>query len=136
MPELTALVEAVNQLNGKLDETQESLDKIDARLDNLPAEFLPRDEAKDKADRIKKMIAGVVVAGVMVASIVGLTLRLNHGTTCAVRSILITLSTPRQPLPPIDSPNYAIEVERRARTHDLLEDSLEKLNIIWGCAGE
>ena len=65
---IEALVLSVNQtvhsLESQLEETQEALDKMNERLKG----FLPRKEANDKADVVRKWFAGVIIAGMIVAA--------------------------------------------------------------------
>lgn len=136
MPEQTALVTAVNQLNDKLEATQVSLDEINDRLDTLPDRYLPRKEAELKAGKVKKLLAGLLVGGLLVASTVGLTMYLTHQSTCAVRGVLelAKTSTARNPIPADLDPESRARVEsQRAQAAAFYTDALERLPILWGC---
>lgn len=136
MPELAALVETIGQLNKELESTQASLNRIDTRLDKLPEKYLPRDEATVKADRIKKMIAGVLFVMLLMASTVGVSLYLTHQSTCGVRGVLelAKTSTTRNPIPSDLDPESRSRVEsQRAQAAAFYTQALNRLPILWGC---
>lgn len=136
MPELAALVISLDKLNLKLDSTQKSLDHINERLDALPEDYIPRDEAKNKARRIRAWIIGLGVGGVLLASTLGISLYASHKTTCGVRGIisLASTSTTRNPIPADLDPESRARVEaQRAQAAAFYDDALKELPVLWGC---
>jgi uncharacterized coiled-coil protein SlyX len=136
MPELAALVATIGQLNDQLESAQASLDQVNARLDRLPENFIPRDEAKEKARKVRRWITGLGVAGMFVAGTLGITLYTTHETTCGVRGVLILAKTAssRNPIPADipDSERARVEAQR-AQAAAFYNNALEKLPILWGC---
>lgn len=136
MPELTALVASVDQLNNQLDGTQKSLDQVNARLDSLPENYIPRDEAKEKARIVRRWIGGMLVGGAFVAGTLGVTLYTTHETTCGVRGVLLLAQTAssRNPIPADLDPASRERVEsQRAQATAFYDNALEELPILWGC---
>lgn len=139
MPELAALIESVNQLNASNEDLVGEVVDLRAEIGNLPDKYLPRDEAEVKAERAKKAIAIMALAGLLVASVVGFVLYLNHGTTCGVRGILISAQTSstRNPLPENMSPELRdLVIRQREQARTFYSESLDHLNIVWPCSGE
>lgn len=139
MPELAALIESVNQLNASNEDLAGDVTDLRTEISNLPKKFLPRDEAEVKSERAKKVIAGLAIAGLLVASVVGFVLYLNHGTTCGVRGILISAQTSstRNPLPENMSPELRdLVIRQREQARTFYSESLDHLNIVWPCSGE
>jgi hypothetical protein len=60
MAELSAVLEALKQNNEVMEAIEGELVDIKVEIGNLPEKYLPRDEAKDKAKRIKEIaVAGM-----------------------------------------------------------------------------
>jgi hypothetical protein len=138
-----AMVTATNQkidgLQTDLEETQDALLKVARSIEDLPKKYIPRTEAEIKADRVKKWIAGIVIGGVLLATTLGSMLYLNHGVTCGVRGILTSAqsSASRNPLPAdLSDVQREYYEAQRARSRVFYKESLDRLNIIWPCAGE
>lgn len=53
MPELKELLEAVERNNEALEEIESDLTDLRVEISNLPDKYLPRDEAKVRADKVK-----------------------------------------------------------------------------------
>lgn len=139
MPELKALLEAVNQNNTALEDVSGELADLRVEIENLPRKYLPRLEANQKARTFRKWIAGLMVGGVVVAATLGSVVFLNHGVTCGVRGILVSAqsASTRNPLPADLSPEARAQAEaRRAEASKFYKESLDKLNILWPCSGE
>ena len=139
MPELKALLEAVNQNNDALEQVSTELVDLRVEIEQLPDKYIPRIEANEKAREIRKWLAGLLIGGVVVASSLGSVLYLNHGVTCGVRGILVSAQTAgtRNPLPADLSDTQREEaLRRRAEANEFYSDALDRLNIIWPCAGE
>lgn len=143
MPDFEALIVSVNQNIGKLEEelggTQDQLESVNAKLDRLPKEYIPRTEAEIKATRVKRALAGIVAGIVVIVSLFGTVLYLNHSVTCGVRGILVSAqhSATRNPLPDTLSDQERERIEaQRDQAKQFYAESLERLNIIWPCAGE
>lgn len=106
MPEFAALIESVNQnitrLSEELEDTQNGLDSINAKMDRLPEVFIPRTEAEVKAQRIKKALAVIVFAGVLVTG-GGVWMKTEFVAACqdsreSLRQVINTAVADRQPL--------------------------------------
>lgn len=139
MPELKALLEAVNQNNDVLAGLTNELADLRVEVETLPNRYIPRDEANKKARVIRKWFVGLMIGGVLTSMTVGSVLYLNHGVTCGVRGILVSAQTSsmRNPLPADLTPEARAEAERRREmANEFYKESLDKLNIIWPCAGE
>ena len=71
---LEALVVSVNQvvekLSGDLEDVQYTLDQTNARIAELPKTYIPRTEADKKADTIRNVLTGIVLAGAGIFSLV------------------------------------------------------------------
>lgn len=139
MPELKALLAAVEQNNKLMGEAVADIVDLKVEVNNLPSKYLPRSEAQEKADRARNWIVGLMIGGVALVICVATMLYLNHGVTCGVRGILVSAETAstRNPLPSDLSPEARAQAEgRRTEAAQFYRESLDRLNIIWPCAGE
>lgn len=139
MPELKALLEAVEQNNKIMEEAVGDIVDLKVEVNNLPSKYLPRSEAQEKAERARNWIVGLLAGGVALVMCVATMLYLNHGVTCGVRGILVSAETAslRNPLPNDLSPEQRkLAEERRIEAGQFYKESLDRLNIIWPCAGE
>lgn len=140
MPEsLGTLIKTVQQLNQSNEDLAADVAALVVTVAESDKKYVKKDVAEKKAVRFKQVIIGIVIAGMGVASCVGFTMFLNHGTTCAVRGILISAraSSNRNPLPDNLDPGLRQLVEQERRDAQVFyERSLDKLNIIWPCSGE
>lgn len=68
---LEALVLSVNKnmetLEDELSDTKTALEEVLTRVERLPEKFIPRPEAKEKADVISQWLRALLFAGVVVA---------------------------------------------------------------------
>lgn len=104
---LEGLVLSVNQsitiLEDELNETQDSLDKLN---DRLTREYIPRNEAKEKADQLRKnaLVVTVVLAGLgIVVFLFVLFIKAQALESCkdsreALRNVVTVAVADRQPL--------------------------------------
>lgn len=143
MPDFEALILSVNKNIEKLEEelggTQDQLEGVNQKLDRLPEDYIPRTEAEIKATRVRRVLAGIIAGVVLIASLFGTILYLNHSVTCGVRGILVSAqhSSTRNPLPDTLSEQDRERIEaQREQARQFYNESLERLNIIWPCAGE
>lgn len=106
MPEFTALIESVNQniarLTSELEDTQNGLDSIDAKMDLLPEIFIPRTEAEIKGQRIKRALTVIVLAGALIIG-GGVWMKTEFVAACrdsreSLRQVINTAIADRQPL--------------------------------------
>jgi len=108
----------------------QSLTALRARLpegdEPLPQLFVRR-------QRFRSVVAAMLVAGLLVASVVGVVVGLNHQLTCATRSVLVLArnNVERSPVP--TDPDL---LARRSQSLAFYATSLGKLKILWPCAGE
>ena len=107
MPELAALVKAVEQNNELMAEVENDLTDLKTEIMNLPKKYLPRDEAQEKADTVRT-IAIAVVGGILSLLVVaaGFTLYVKREGihACrddrqALREVVEIALADRQPLP-------------------------------------
>lgn len=133
MPELAALIKSVNELNSSNEELAGEV--VDLRAE-IARKYLPRAEAKQQATRIRKWIVVVAGTGILVAATVGVTMYLNHETTCGVRGVLTLAQTTstRNPIPNDLSVEERARVEtQREAASQFYDGALEKLPILWEC---
>lgn len=132
---VTTLTKSVEDLESQLTDTHITLEGMSERLKG----YVSQADAEENVRSVRKWLAGLLVGGMIVASTLGATLYLNHGVTCGVRSILVLAqsASTRNPLPADLSPEARAEAEaRRENARQFYSDALDKLNIIWPCAGE
>lgn len=140
MPEsLATLIKAVQQLNESNEGLATEVADLAAKVAENDRHFVRKSDAEKKATKFKKAMIGIVIGGLAVASCVGITLDLNHSTTCGVRAILTSAksASARNPLPETLTPEERTNVEtQREQAQQFYTDSLNHLHILWPCAGE
>ena len=139
MAELKALLEAVQQNNESMEAIEEDLGNLRVEISQLPDKYIPRVEADEKADKIRKGLVLVLTIITLIASTLGAVIYLNHGVTCGVRGILVSAQTAsaRNPLPTtLTDTQRAEALAQRERARVFYKDALERLDIIWPCDGE
>ena len=136
MPDVAALQRALDEMNAGTRDLSDRLGEMNSLLleesrelaevkERLPS-FVPR-------SRFRSAIALVVVCGLLVAGVVGLTLFLNHQTTCGTRGVLVSARSAIERTP---VPSDPAALERRDQAIAFYDESLSKLKILWGCEGE
>lgn len=142
MPDLAAIQSALEGLNERLKETNASTVLTNIKLDEQNAKLADLDAKLPdfvQQSRFRRVTASLVIAGMAVASLLGVTLYLNHQTTCGIRGVLVLAQTTstRNPLPADLSPEERARAEmQREQAAEFYSKGLEKLDILWSCAGE
>lgn len=106
MPELAALVKAVEQNNALMSEVESDLTDLKVEISNLPDKYLPREEAKEKALAIRNIaVLGAAITALVGLLIVSLVLfvKAEGVTACkddraALRDVINIAVADRQPL--------------------------------------
>ena len=130
MPELQALLEAVQQNNQTLEEVESELSDLRVEISNLPRKYIPRSEAKEKSERVKKIATFGAIAflalGLIVFTFV-LYVKAEGIQACredrtALRDVIDIAVADRQPLT-TSSPETvaALERDNRERIRPLRE---------------
>lgn len=83
--------------------------------------------------RFRTFVITIGIAGLMVAGTLATALSLNHRTTCGVRGVLLLAQSSVLARP---EPTDEESVSRRDGALDFYDESLDKLKILWPCAGE
>lgn len=106
MPEIKELLAAVNQNNETLAEIEGELTDLRVEISNLPDKYIPRFEAKEKANKIQKVAAAgasvFFILGIIVFAFV-LYVRDESEEACrsnreALRNVITIAVADRQPL--------------------------------------
>ena len=123
MPELKELLEAVHQNNEALAEIESDLTDLRVEIGNLPDKYLPRDEAKEKSERVKLIakIAGAVgIILILLAALFTYYVSSEGIAACrddrsALREVINIAVADRRPLPS-SGPEIAAAIEETNRT--------------------
>lgn len=140
MPESFAtLIQSVQQLHESNEGLATEVADLAATVATNDERYVKKEAAEIKETRAKRILAGLLAGGLVVALSVGFTMYLNHGTTCGLRGIIISAQSAsnRNPLPDTLDPGTRAFVEKqRQDSVEFYSRSLDRLNIIWPCSGE
>lgn len=120
MPELKALLEAVEQNNQLMETVEADISDLKVEIGNLPNKYLPRGEAQEKADRIRTIFTAWVVALITMVLIAfglifyvkGESVSACKDNRAALRDVINIAVMDRQPLP-TTTPETAAAIERQ-----------------------
>jgi hypothetical protein len=133
--ELAELTEAVEGVAVDLAANASSLAALKASVDEQNCrlgQLAPRSSLRNVA-------AVLALCGILVASLLGVVVYLNHETTCGVREVLQlaqSSSAERNPISPSLSPEELQRAQQgRERAQEFYARALDELKVLWPCDG-